>query len=102
VPDSVKLADVAEISPGTGRVVAARGRVLALFHVEGRFFAIDNSCPHRGGPLGEGVLEGRVVTCPWHGWEFDVTTGAGTRNPAACVRSVPVEIRDGAVYAFLD
>ena len=51
------------------------GRVLAVFNVEGTYYALDGICPHQGGPLGKGQLNGSVVTCPWHGWQFNVATG---------------------------
>jgi nitrite reductase (NADH) small subunit len=71
-----KVANLSELPPGTGRQVEAGGRTIAIFNVEGRIHAIDGACTHRGGPLGEGELSGTVVTCPWHGGRFDVTTGA--------------------------
>jgi nitrite reductase (NADH) small subunit len=69
VAERYRVAARTEVPSGTGKVVLAGGRVLALFNVEGEYFAVDNSCPHRGGPLGEGHLNGRVVTCPWEGGE---------------------------------
>ena len=78
----VKVAQTDELSPGSGKVVDADGRSIALFNVEGTFYAIDNTCTHRGGLLGEGELNGNIVTCPWHGAEFDVTTGEVTVPPA--------------------
>ena len=63
----IKIAQTGDLAPGTGKVVEAEGLRIALFHVEGAFSAIDNTCPHRGGPLGEGELTGEIVTCPWHG-----------------------------------
>jgi nitrite reductase/ring-hydroxylating ferredoxin subunit len=71
----IKIASRADIPAGTGKVVDAGGKQIALFNVEGKFYAIDNTCKHRGGPLGEGELDGTSVVCPWHGWEYDVTTG---------------------------
>ena len=102
MPDRIKVASRSEIPPGTGKVVVAGTRVLALFNVEGGFHAVDNTCPHRGGPLGEGHLEGTVVTCPWHGWQFDVCTGSGTRNPTASLRPVSLEIEGDEIFALLD
>lgn len=78
--DWIRIASVREIPPGTGKEVTAGGRVIALFHVDGQFHALDGVCPHAGGPLGEGQLSGNVVTCPWHGWQFDVTTGRHCLN----------------------
>ena len=94
----VRVAEVKEVPAGAGRVVDAAGVSLALFNVGGAFYAIDNLCAHRGGPLGEGELEGTVVTCPWHAWHWDVTTGANTNNPAARVLCFPVTVEDGAVF----
>lgn len=75
------LAKTTEIAPGTAKCVSAGGKKLALFNVEGRFYAVDEQCNHRGGPLAEGELVGNVVTCPWHGAQFDVRTGAVLRAP---------------------
>lgn len=71
----VRACAAAEIPPGTGKTVTVAGKELALFNAGGAFYAVDNECPHRGGPLGEGELEGCVVTCPWHAWQFDLTSG---------------------------
>lgn len=71
----VKLAKTAEIEPGGARLVEVNGKQIALFNVEGQFFAIDNTCSHKGGPLTEGEVSGHVVTCPWHSGRFDVRTG---------------------------
>ena len=69
------------------------GRSVALFNVDDEIFAMDNACPHAGGPLGEGSLEENIVTCPWHGWSFDVKTGECQNNPdvAAECRKVTVK-----------
>lgn len=93
----MRVAPVAAFLEGTGLVTTVNGRPVAVFNVGGRFYAIDNTCPHRGGPLGEGELEGAVVTCPWHGWTWDVTTGTNTRNAAVTVACFPVTIEDGHV-----
>ena len=77
----VTVAKVEEIPPGTGQTVEVHGVWIALFNVDGSFYAIDNTCPHAGGPLGEGHLDGRVVECPWHGWRFNVQTGERPENP---------------------
>jgi nitrite reductase (NADH) small subunit len=69
----VRVAGTADVQPGQGIVAEVNGQTLAVFNVDGAFHAIDNTCIHRGGPLSEGDLEGSVVTCPWHGWQYDVT-----------------------------
>jgi nitrite reductase/ring-hydroxylating ferredoxin subunit len=94
----VRIAAVGELAPGEGRVVEAAGRTLAVFNVAGTYYALDNACSHRGGPLGEGDLEGPVVVCPWHAWRWDVTTGANVNNPAVRMACFPVEVRDGGVF----
>ena len=96
-----KVAETADLEPGQGRVVEAGGRTLALFNVDGTYHAIDNACRHRGGPLGEGELDGRVVTCPWHGYRFDVTTGRNAVNPAVAVACYPVTVEASAVFVDL-
>ena len=93
----VKVAMASEIPAGEGRVVEAGGRTLALFNVDGRFYALDNVCLHRGGPLGEGDLEGTIVRCPWHAWRWDVTSGANVNNPAVKMACFPVTVDDGAL-----
>jgi ferredoxin-NADP reductase/nitrite reductase/ring-hydroxylating ferredoxin subunit len=80
--ESIRVASAAEIPSGSARLVEAKGNRIAVFNVGGRFHAIDDTCSHQGGPLSEGTLEGRVVTCPWHGARFDVTTGAVLSAPA--------------------
>jgi len=76
-----KAAKKQDISPGQGVVCEVNGKPIALFNVEGEFCAITNTCPHKGGPLGEGELDGTVVTCPWHAWQWDVKMGCNAENP---------------------
>jgi nitrite reductase/ring-hydroxylating ferredoxin subunit len=83
----VKVAKTDEVAPGQGKLVEVNGKKIALFNVEGSFYAIDDACSHLGGPLAEGFLDGNEVTCPWHGARFDITTGEVSRPPA--VREVP-------------
>jgi nitrite reductase/ring-hydroxylating ferredoxin subunit len=78
----VKVATVQEVPPGQGKQVKVGGKTLAVFNAGGTFYAIDDTCPHRGASLAEGVLEGHEVTCPWHAATFDVTTGAHLSPPA--------------------
>jgi nitrite reductase/ring-hydroxylating ferredoxin subunit len=77
-----KVATVREVPVGQGRQVTVNGRKIALFNVGSSFYAIDDTCPHRGASLWEGELNGREVICPWHGAGFDVTTGAHLCPPA--------------------
>jgi nitrite reductase (NADH) small subunit len=73
-------------------------QAIAIANVSGKFHAINSVCAHEGGPLGEGELEGQVVSCPWHGWQYDVTTGKVTQNPALGVDCYPVEVRGDDVF----
>lgn len=81
----VTVARVGDIAPGTGRQVTVQERWIGLFNVKGTFYALDNLCLHRGGPLSEGVVAGNVVTCPWHGWQFDLTNGVLVQDPSVGV-----------------
>lgn len=88
----VKVAKLDDLPPGSAREFQADGKLVALFNVSGTIHALDNTCVHRGGPLGQGVLEENVVTCPWHGWQYDVTTGAVVMNPAIKVKKFQVKV----------
>jgi nitrite reductase/ring-hydroxylating ferredoxin subunit len=71
----VKMATLDELPPGGSKEVEYKGRIVALFNVNGAITAIDGICPHQGGPLADGPIQGQCVTCPWHGWQFDVVSG---------------------------
>ncbi len=77
-------------------------RVVALFNVEGTFYALDGVCPHQGGPLAEGEVTGCIVTCPWHGWQFDVRTGQHQLSATIRQPTLPVRIEGDAVLVELD
>ena len=81
-----------QIPAGRGMTVSVQGRPFALFRLDGAIYALEGSCPHRGGPLGEGLLENGSVYCPLHGWEFDLKTGACKERPDRPGISVPVRI----------
>ena len=97
----VKAADVHDVPPGTGKCVTVAGKEIALFNLDGTFHAIDNTCLHRGGPLAEGELEGNIVTCPWHGWQYDVTTGCNTMDESERVEHYEVRVEGDAVLVAL-
>ena len=97
----VRVTGTTDVKSGQGIVVEVNGKTLAVFNVDGAFHAIDNTCIHRGGPLGEGELEGSVVTCPWHGWQYDVTTGTCVANPAAKVERYEVKVEGTDVKVLL-
>ncbi|MDP3936996.1 MAG: Rieske (2Fe-2S) protein [Deltaproteobacteria bacterium] len=88
----VKAAEAAAIPSGEGIVVEVEGKKIALFNCDGNYFATDNTCVHRGGPLGEGLVEGTTVICPRHGWEFDVSSGACLTNRKARIGVYPTKV----------
>ncbi len=87
-----------EIPDGSIREFQVNGTTIALANVGGQFYALNNTCLHRGGPLGQGELEDSVVTCPWHGWQYDVTSGKVTANPTVGVETYKVEVRGEDVF----
>lgn len=97
----IRVAAAAEIAPGTAKAVEVGGKTLAVFNCDGAFYATDNACLHRGGPLGEGALSGTTIMCPWHGWEFDVTSGACAMEPSKRVQTYPVTVESGDVFVTL-
>ncbi|HZX60390.1 MAG TPA: non-heme iron oxygenase ferredoxin subunit [Candidatus Methylomirabilis sp.] len=97
----VKVGQVTDLAPGEGKVVEADGHPIALYNVEGKFYALHNTCLHQGGPLGEGDVDGTVVTCPWHGWQYDVTTGTNVKNPSVKVASFTVKVEGSDVLVEL-
>jgi nitrite reductase (NADH) small subunit len=94
----VRTVKLDELPPGTVRELQIEGRAVAVANVGGKIYAINNSCLHRAGPLGQGSLSGNVVTCPWHGWQYDVTTGKVVQNPAVGVDCYPTEIRGQDIF----
>jgi nitrite reductase (NADH) small subunit len=97
----VRAAKATDIGPGQIREIPLQGITIAVANVGGQFHAINNTCLHRGGPLGQGSLQGNVVTCPWHGWTYDVTSGKVTTNQTAGVACYPVELRGEELYVDL-
>ena len=96
-----KVAAKADIPVGSGKVVEAGGKTIAVFNCEGKFYAIDNTCKHRGGPLGDGSLSGTTVTCPWHGWEYNVTSGECAMDASIKVQTFDVTVEgDDILVSF--
>ncbi len=80
--EMVKVARTSDLLPSNAMSVEVVGETVALFNIDGTYYAIGNTCTHRGGPLCEGDVEGTVVTCPWHGATFDITSGSVLSSPA--------------------
>jgi nitrite reductase (NADH) small subunit/3-phenylpropionate/trans-cinnamate dioxygenase ferredoxin subunit len=95
--DFVTVARVADVAPGTATAVVVGSREIALFNVGGTFYALDNTCPHQGGPLAEGWIDGTRVTCPWHAWTFELTDGSMTLGDYASVDPFDVRVRGDEV-----
>lgn len=95
----IKLAHKNEIPEGGALTVCAPdGREIALFKLEGCVYALDNRCPHMGGPLADGEIQDCFITCPWHGWQFDIKTGACENMPGEDAAVLPITVEDEIVY----
>ena len=97
--DWIRIAATEDCPPGESLEVVAAERVIALYNVEGAYFALDGVCPHQGGPLGKGKLEEIVVTCPWHGWQFDVRDGQCQHSPSVVQPCVEIRVEGDAILA---
>jgi nitrite reductase/ring-hydroxylating ferredoxin subunit len=98
----VKLATLDQLPPGSAREFELDGRIIALFHANGRILAIDGICAHQGGPLAEGEVQNCRVSCPWHGWTFDLLSGQNTTNPRIRQQTFEIEIQDQDVLVRLN
>ena len=97
----IKAAKLSELPPGSCLSVDLdNDHSIALFNVDGELFALENTCPHAGGPLGEGTLHGEIVKCPWHGWKFNVRTGQCLKNPISnwSVSCFPLRVEKGIIH----
>ncbi len=92
----VAVGRVEDLPEGRGATVElAGGKELALYRVGGQYYCVENFCPHKGAPLADGRLSGHSVTCDWHGWRFDLRTGACLNRPADAVETYEVVVEDG-------
>ncbi|MDR3623676.1 MAG: Rieske (2Fe-2S) protein [Chlamydiales bacterium] len=95
----LKIAKTYHLLPGKSiSVDLPNGKVIALFNIDGIFYAIDNFCPHKGAPLAEGKLQECQISCPWHNWKFDVTTGKSINQEGECVKTYPLTIKGDDIY----
>ena len=97
----VKVCKTSDVQAGCGRSLDINGKLVAVFNVDGNFHAINDTCAHRGGPLGEGELDGKTVICPWHGWRYDVTTGANEFVPELPTQKYEVRVEGDDVLVDL-
>ena len=98
----VRIAAENELAPGECGEYVARDRIVALYNVDGTFYALDGICPHQGGPLGKGTLAGCIVTCPWHGFQFDVTTGQHQTSRSLVHPTFRVKVEGGGVWVDVE
>lgn len=98
----VKVARIEEVPVGSAITVEVGGKAVALFNCDGVFYAIDDTCPHQGGPLGEGDVEGTTVTCPWHEWRYDVRTGVNIEDASCKVAAYAVKLEGNDVLVAVE
>ena len=101
MPTYLRVAGTSDVAVGSGIVATADGKDYAVFNLDGAFHVIDNTCVHRGGPLGEGELEGDTVICPWHGWQYNVKTGACLGKDGIKVACYDVKVEGGDITIAL-
>ncbi|MBV8477875.1 MAG: Rieske (2Fe-2S) protein [Acidobacteria bacterium] len=100
--DYIKLAAESELPPlNEAREFTVGDKVICVANVNGTITAMDNVCLHRGGPLGQGVVGGGKIICPWHGWEWNPATGEALHNRSIKVPVYPIKIENGAVLIKL-
>ena len=93
----VQVGPAAKLPAGSVMQADVNGQPYAICNAGGEFFALDGTCPHSGGPLGEGALHDHWVVCPWHGWEFDCRTGANDFDPDVTVATISVKVENGQI-----
>jgi nitrite reductase (NADH) small subunit len=94
----VRIASATELPPSKEvREFLCGDKTICVANVNGTVTAMDNVCLHRGGPLGQGVIEKGKVVCPWHGWAWDPATGEAVHNPAAKLNVYPIKVESGEV-----
>jgi nitrite reductase/ring-hydroxylating ferredoxin subunit len=98
VPEWIRVADLSDTPPGSAKTVRAGRYEIALFNVGGDLYALENACPHQGGPIAEGWVEGVTVTCPWHAWCFDLRTGMMTLGNFARIPQFAVRTENGGIW----
>ena len=99
----VPVTNVENIPPREGRAVKVGATQIAIFNLNGRFLTIENACPHKGGPLCDGMVSGTTVVCPLHGQRFDLETGMPVlASQATCLAVFPTRVEGGVVFVDLD
>lgn len=104
MPEFIRVANTSDLPPGQAMAVEIGGRPIALFNVNGEFYALDNICMHRGGPLCEGFVDqaNLTVQCPWHGWVYSLATGVSPMSAMAKVEKFDVKVEGDEIRVALD
>ena len=97
----IKVAKISEIEEGRGKLINVNGKEIALFKINNQFFAIDNNCLHMGGSLSEGEIESNNVTCPLHGWQFDLKSGNNIMPGIGKLNTYKTEIKNEEIFIEL-
>lgn len=101
--DWIKIGGLSDIPPlGARTIETARGQVAVFRTKDDEIFALFNRCPHKGGPLSEGIVSGKVVVCPLHAWTIDLVTGEATAPDQGCTRPVPAKLVEGEIFLKLE
>jgi nitrite reductase/ring-hydroxylating ferredoxin subunit len=98
----VRVAGENEVQDGAAKEVVIGSRIVAIFRHHGRLFALDGMCAHQGGPIAEGNVQDGCVTCPWHGWQYELETGVQTVNRKPLQETFPIRVRDGQIEVQVD
>ncbi|MDE2403116.1 MAG: nitrite reductase small subunit NirD [Sphingomonadales bacterium] len=100
IGDWLDIGPVDQIAPGTARTLAVQGgEEIAIFHtLDHTFHALVNRCPHKRGPLSQGIVHGSVVTCPLHNWQISLRSGEAQGDDKGCVPVVPLRVDAGRIY----
>ncbi len=99
--EMLKVATASEVEAGACKAFEADGKTIVLYNVDGEFFATSSKCPHQGGPLGDGLVDGKTVTCPWHAWQFDLVTGEAIFDPGFKIDCFKVALRGDDILVDL-
>jgi nitrite reductase (NADH) small subunit len=97
----VRVKALSELPPGTLAEIQVNGSAFAICNVDGSLHCVDGVCPHAGGPLGEGNLDGENIVCPWHCWSFNCKTGANDLDEEVKLQTYPVVVQDGSILIDL-
>lgn len=101
-PEFVRVTDTGSIASGMAKPFVVGRYEIAVFNLDGTYYALENTCPHQGGPLADGFIDGTHVTCPWHAWTFDIPTGKMTLGDFATVTRFAVRVENDAIFVAIE